>query len=37
MTFNQFLCKILTNKSSKKKIQVVEGMKKITSNNFCNN
>ena len=41
MTFYQFickiLCKILTNKSTRKKIQLVEGTKEINSNNFHHN
>ena len=37
MTFYQFLCKILTNKSTRKKIQLVEGTKEIVSNNFRHN
>ena len=37
MTFYQFLCKILTNKSTRKKIQLVEGTKEINSNNFRHN
>ena len=36
-TFNQFLCKILTNKSTRKKFQLIEGTKQIDSNNFHHN